>query len=317
MLADHCTLYNAALQERRDAYAHASKTRVRYGDQSGQLKDIRAFDPDGQGRWSFSSQQATLRRLNRAFEAFFRRVKTGDKPGYPRFRSRHRFDTVEFPKDGDGCKWDSTPLDRQTRVRLQGVGHVRVHQYRPVQGRVKTISIKREGSRWFVILSCDEVPAVPLPAAGREIGVDLGVTHFATTSEGVHIANPRHLRTAEDKLTAAQRALATFPRKARKRTNKHRQAARKVAGIHAKIRRQRLDFAHKAAGFLIRDADRIAHEALRVANMVHRPKPRQTDDGTFEPNGAAAKAGLNKSIMDAGWGGVPGHPHAQGRMRRS
>src|SRR5262245_45508730 len=109
MLRDHCSLYNGALQERRDAYRHASKTTVRYGQQSTQLKDIRAFDPERQGRWSFSSQQATLRRLDKAFAAFFRRIKTGDKPGYPRFRSVKRFDTVDFPKDGDGCRWDSTP----------------------------------------------------------------------------------------------------------------------------------------------------------------------------------------------------------------
>ncbi|NEC84932.1 helix-turn-helix domain-containing protein, partial [Streptomyces sp. SID12501] len=86
MLRDHCSLYNGALQERRDAYRHVSKTGIKYGDQSAQLKDIRAFDPECHGRWSFSSQQATLRRLDKAFQAFFRRVKAGETPGYPRFR---------------------------------------------------------------------------------------------------------------------------------------------------------------------------------------------------------------------------------------
>ncbi|MGY1457019.1 helix-turn-helix domain-containing protein, partial [Streptomyces sp. SS8] len=81
MLADHRSLYDGALQERRDAWRHASKTTVRYGDQSAQLKDIRAFDPERQGRWSFSSQQATLRRLDQAFAAFFKRVKAGQTPG--------------------------------------------------------------------------------------------------------------------------------------------------------------------------------------------------------------------------------------------
>ena len=88
MLRDHCSLYNGALQERRDAYRHTSKTTVRYGDQSAQLKEIRAFDPDRQGRWSFSCQQATLRRLDKAFAAFFRRVKAGQTAGYPRFMWR-------------------------------------------------------------------------------------------------------------------------------------------------------------------------------------------------------------------------------------
>jgi putative transposase len=167
MLADHCSLYNGALQERRDAYRHASKTSIRYGEQSAQLKDIRAFDPERQGRWSFSSQQATLRRLEKAFHAFFQRVRAGLTPGYPRFKGVGHFDTVVFPKDGDGCRWDSTPHDRPTRLRLQGVGHVRVHQHRPVQGRVKTISIKREGRRWYAILACDEVPRSRFPPPGR------------------------------------------------------------------------------------------------------------------------------------------------------
>src|SRR3981081_4370969 len=89
MLVDHCSLYNGALQERRDAWRHASQTTVRYGEQSAQLKDIRAFDPERQGRWSFSSQQATLRRLDKAFAAFFRRGQAGGKPGYPRVRGGH------------------------------------------------------------------------------------------------------------------------------------------------------------------------------------------------------------------------------------
>lgn len=104
----HRDLYNAALQERRDAYRHPSKTSIKYGDQSAQLKAIRAAD-EAQSRWSFSSQQATLRRLDKAFAAFFRRVKAGDQPGYPRFKGHNWFDTVEWPKDRDGCRWDSTP----------------------------------------------------------------------------------------------------------------------------------------------------------------------------------------------------------------
>ncbi|MFB6776987.1 helix-turn-helix domain-containing protein, partial [Streptomyces sp. NPDC056352] len=138
MLRDHCSLYNGALQERRDAYRHPWKTSIRYGMQSAQLKEIRAFDPERQGRWSFSSQQATLRRLDKAFAAFFRRIRAGRTPGYPRFRGVNWFDTVEFPKDGDGVRWDSTPHDRVTRVRFRGVGHVKVNQHRPVAGKVKT-----------------------------------------------------------------------------------------------------------------------------------------------------------------------------------
>ncbi|MFE9888332.1 RNA-guided endonuclease InsQ/TnpB family protein [Streptomyces scopuliridis] len=305
MLRDHCSLYNGALQERRDAYRHTSKTSIKYGDQSAQLKNIRAFDPERQGRWSFSSQQATLRRLDKAFQAFFRRVKAGQTPGYPRFKGVGCFDTVTFPKDGDGCRWDSTtPHDRQTRVRIQGVGHVRVHQHRPVRGRVRTISVKREGRRWYVVLSCDEVPAEPLPSTGSIVGIDMGTVHFFTDSDGVHVENPKFLDKMADELTAAQQHLSTFPKRARRRTKKHRAAARKVARIHTKIRRQRLDHHHKQALALVREYDVIGHEKLNTAGMTKTPAPKPDPDNTggFLPNGAAAKAGLNRSILDAGWG---------------
>ena len=300
MLADHCSLYNGALQERRDAYRHVSKTTIRYVDQSAQLKDIRGFDPERQGRWSFSSQQATLRRLDKAFVAFFRRVKAKRTAGYPRFRGVGWFDTVEFPKDGDGCRWDSTPHDPVTRVRLQGVGHVRVHRHRPVTGTVKTVSVKREGTRWYVILSCVDVPAQPLPATGRTVGIDLGIAHFLTTSDGAHVPNPRHGRKAADRLAAAQRALSRCKRGSRRR----RKAVGKVADLHGVVRRQRLDHAHKNALDLVRAYDEIAHEDLRITNMVRVPKPKPDPDrpGVFALNGATAKAGLNRSIHDAGWG---------------
>lgn len=305
MLRDHCSLYNGALQERRDAYRHPSKTSVRYGEQSAQLKEIRAFDPENQGRWSFSSQQATLRRLDRAMQAFFRRVKSGDAPGYPRFRGVSWFDTVDFPKDGDGCRWDSTPHDPVTRVRLQGVGHVKVHQHRPVPGRVKTVSVKREGRKWFVVLTAEQEQPEPLPATGSVVGIDLGIANFLADSDGTFVPNPRHGRRAAVKLQAAQQALSRFPRcKTKDRTANHRRAVEKVARLHGKVRRQRLDHAHKTALGLVRTHDVIAHEDLRIRNMSKAPaaKPDLDKAGAFLPNRAAAKAGLNRSINDAGWG---------------
>ncbi|WP_327248753.1 RNA-guided endonuclease InsQ/TnpB family protein [Streptomyces sp. NBC_01320] len=300
MLRDHCSLYNGALQERRDAYRHVSKTTVRYGQQSVQLKEIRAFDPERQGRWSFSSQQATLRRLDKAFAAFFRRVKAGEKPGYPRFRGLGRFDTVEFPRDGDGCRWDATPHDPVTRVRLQGVGHVKVHQHRPVVGHVKTISVKREGRRWYVILTADQEQPEPLPATGSVVGIDLGVANFLAGSNGEFVPNPRHGRKAAAKLEAAQQALSRCKRGSKRR----RKTVEKVATLHRKVRRQRLDHAHKTALDLVREHDLIAHEDLKIRNMSKAPEPKPDPDqpGGFLPNGAAAKAGLNRSISDAGWG---------------
>ncbi|MEO3873863.1 transposase [Nonomuraea sp. B12E4] len=297
-LEDHRELYNAALEHRRTAYRKAGVT-VRYGEQSGELKHIRADDTDGQGRWSFSSQQATLRRLDKAFAAFFRRVREGRTPGFPRFKGAGRFDTVEWPKDGDGCRWDSQPRHPSaTFLRLQGVGQVRVHQHRPIKGRVKTISVKREGSRWYVILSCDDVPAEPLPATPAVVGIDLGVASLVTTSDGEHLANPRYLTTSAERLAAAQRHLAGKKRGSKRR----RKAVARVAALYAKVRRQRLDGAHKAALALVRGCGVIVHEALKVTDMTKRAAPKLDGEGTYLSNGASAKSGLNRSILDAGWG---------------
>lgn len=297
-LDDHRDLYNAALEHRRTAYRKAGVS-IRYGVQSADLKHIRADDPNGQGRWSFSSQQATLRRLDKAFTAFFKRVREGGTPGYPRFKGRGWFDTVEWPKDGDGCRWDSQPGHPATTfVRLQGVGHVKVHQHRPVKGVVKTTSVKREGDRWYVVLSCDDVPAEPLPATGAVVGIDLGVASFATTSDGRHVDNPRHLAATAEHLAAAQRVLA----RKKRGSGRRRKAVARVAALHGKVRRQRLDGAHKAANALVVDYDVIVHEALKVANMTKRAAPKPDGEGGFLPNGGAAKSGLNRSIMDAGWG---------------
>jgi len=292
MLEDHRELYNAALEHRKGAWQRAGVT-ILYGDQSADLKHIRRADPNGQGRWSFCSQQATLRRLDKAFAAFFRRVKAGDKPGYPRFKGRGWFDTVEWPEDGDGCRWDSQPGD-QVRVRFQGVGHVKVNQHRLVRGTVKTVSVKREGRRWYVILSCDNVPEELLPVTGAVTGIDMGVVSFLTTSEGTHVANPRYLQASRDRLAAAQRVLARRNRGSRRRGT----ARDRVAAVHRKIRNQRLDFAHKTALKLVHDHDLIAHESLRITNMTRSASGTLEEPGT----GVAAKSGLNMSILDAGWG---------------
>ena len=290
----HRELYNAALQERRDAW-RGNRTRISYGDQSAQLTEIRTMRPD-HAVWSFSSQQATLRRLNRAFEAFFRRIKAGARPGYPRFKGKARFDSVEWPKDGDGARWH--PDTR--RVHLKGVGQVKVTAHRDVVGRVKTIQIRREGRRWMLILSCDDVPATPLPETGRQVGVDVGIASFATTSDGEHIVNPRWARSAAGGLAAAQQRLA----RATGRSNNRARRRETVAARHRKVANCRRDFHHKTARALVTSYELIALEDLAIVNMVRRarPVPDPDDPGQFLPNGAAAKTGLNRSICDAGWG---------------
>ncbi len=290
----HRELYNAALQELRDGWAH-NRTRINYGDQSAQLTEIRSARPD-QAVWSFSSQQATLRRLNKAFAGFFRRVKAGQTPGYPRFKGKSRFDNVEWPKDGDGARW----LPETKRVYLQGVGQIKVHLHREVRGRVKTIQIKRAGRRWMLVLSCDDVPASPLPATGRQAGIDVGIVRYVTLSDGTGVDNPRWARAAADRLTAAQQRLARA-----KRRSKIRERRREtVAARHRKIANQRKDFHHKQARALVAQYDLLVVEDLQIANMLRRAKPLADPEnpGQFLPNGARAKSGLNRSISDAGWG---------------
>jgi putative transposase len=195
LLADHCDLYDAALQERRHAWPMRNLS-VSYGDQSAQLKVIRAADPDGQGRHSFTAQQQTLRRLNAVVTAYFKRVRKADKGrqqagsgenlrqrtvGYPRFKPRQRFDQVLFVA-GDGAKWEPADGGRWTHASFQAIGRVKVGQHRPVVGRVKTLQLKREGRRWYVVV-VREMEPVSLPTTGREIGVDVGVARFLTAGD--------------------------------------------------------------------------------------------------------------------------------------
>jgi putative transposase len=287
-------LYNAALQERRDAWSH-NKTRVFYGDQSAQLTEIRAVRPD-HAVWSFSSQQATLRRLTKAFDGFFRRVKRGETPGYPRFKGKARFDSVEWPKDGDGARW----LPEHKRVYLQGVGQVKVHLHRRVEGRVKTIQVKRQGRRWMLVLSCDDVPARPLPATGGQAGIDVGVVTYATLSDGTAVVNPRWARSEAGRLAVAQQRL----QRAQRGSNNRAARRETVAARHRRITNRRKDFHHKQARQLAARYDLLVVEDLMIANMLRRAKPKPDPDNPqqFLPNGARAKSGLNRSISDAGWG---------------
>jgi putative transposase len=272
--------------------------RVTFYSQDAQLREIRAEDPERYARWAFSCERAAIRRLDRAFQGFFRRVKAGEKPGYPRFKGRGWWDSIGWPAEKGGAQWDSVLHPTVTRVYLAGVGHVRVHQHRAVKGRVKTITAKREAGRWYVVLSCDNVPAEPLEPTASAAGIDMGVATFATTSDGTHHPNPRRLAAAAGRLVAAQRDLARKTRGSSRR----KKAVARVAGLHGKVRRQRLDHAHNTALALVRAHDLIVHEDLKIANMTARPKSRPDGSGNYEPNGGAAKSGLNKSINDAGWG---------------
>jgi putative transposase len=277
LLADHCDLYNAALQERRDAW-RMRKVSVSYGDQSAQLREIRAADPDGQGRHSFTAQQQTLRRLNSVFAAYFQRVRDAEQAtqrrvGYPRFKPRQRFDQVLFIA-GDGAKWEATNDGRWAHASFQAVGRVKVGQHRAVVGRVKTLQLQREHRRWYVIV-VTETEVEPLPPTGRAVGVDVGVARFLTTSDGEVVGNPRFLDAAQQRIAGLQR---------------RKERARPGSGNRRRIRRQ-------LARALVASCDALALEALRVDAMT------ASASGTVERPGTnvAAKRGLNRSILDAGW----------------
>ncbi|MEJ1179566.1 MULTISPECIES: RNA-guided endonuclease InsQ/TnpB family protein [unclassified Pseudarthrobacter] len=296
MLDDHRFLYNAALQERREAWKR-SRIAINYYAQTGQLSDIRANDPD-YARWSFTSQMATLRRLDRAFQAFFRRIKTGEKKaGYPRFKGAGYFDTVVH-RNGDGAKWDSHQT--QARVRFQGVGDIKVKQHRAVTGRVKTVSAKREGRHWYITLSADQELPAPLPKTGAVVGIDLatGPNGLAYTSLGERIDNPAFGKASLSRLAEANQAMSHTKRG----SNRRRKARERVASVHRRVRNQRHDYLHKAAHRLVAGYDVIVAEKLTIAGMTRRPAPRPDGAGGYEPNGGSAKTGLNRSILDAGWG---------------
>jgi len=295
LLADHCDLYNAALEERREAWRMGQHS-ITYGMQSGQLREIRQADPGGQGRHSFTGQQQTLRRLNAVFATFYARAQRG-KAGYPRFKPYSRFDQAGFVV-GDGAKWTPAPAGGWARAAFQAVGSVKVRQHRPVPGTVKFLQLKREYRRWYVIVISD-IEAEALPASGRTVGVDVGVARFATTSDGEIVANPKFLAASAEVIADLQRRKD----RARRGSGNRKRIRRQLAKEWRKVRNRRRDFHHKTARALVNTCDVIALEKLNVAGMTRRPAPKPDPDkaGAFLPNVATAKAGLNKSILDAGW----------------
>ncbi|WP_263428242.1 transposase [Arthrobacter sp. NicSoilB8] len=299
MLDDHRFLYNAALEDRRYMWKRY-RVRINFAAQSAQLKEIRAADPN-YARWSHASEDQTLRRLDRAYQNFLRRIKAGEKkPGYPRFKGAGYFDTVDH-RNGYGAKWDSVAHSPQTRVKIQGIGHIKVKKHRPVEGRrVTRIAVKREGRHWYVILAAEQDLPAPLPKTGAIVGIDLatGDNGLAYTSLGERIDNPAYGKASLEKLADAQRALS----RTRKGSNRRRKARERVAAVHRKVNNQRYDHLHKVARRLVDAYDVIVAEDQNTAGMTRRAAPRPDGAGGYEPNGGSAKTGLNRSILDAGWG---------------
>jgi putative transposase len=313
-------LYNAGLQERRDAYETCVKRHPNYYDeptrkqlakehaisiyeQKRDLVEIKeVLRPEYQDIASHVLQDV-LFRLEKAYKRFFQRVKNGENPGYPRFQGRYRYTSFTYP-DGAGWKLDAVtrPADTQGMVRvnlrLRKIGTVKLHLHRDMAGTIKTLTIKREGEDWYACFTCEIGKPEALDVRYEDVGIDLGVTHLAALSNREFIDNPRHYRKAEKHLKKVQEALS------RKKRGSHRRkkAVQAVAKAHRRIRNQRQDFLHKQSRLLVNRFQVIAFEDIQVANLLKRPKPKQDEEtGQYLPNGAAAKAGLNKSISDAGW----------------
>ena len=182
-------LYNAALQERRDAYrmCHVS---LNYYDQAAELSAIKEIREEYKDIHS-QVLQDVLRRVDKGMKAFYRRVKNGEKPGYPRFQGRDRYDSFTYPQGGYS-------ITHENRVYLSKVGSVRVKLHRSMEGIIKTATVKREGEQWYIVFSCEiEHPGTHLPYTDDAIGIDLGLLHFATLSTGDTIENPRYYRRSE------------------------------------------------------------------------------------------------------------------------
>lgn len=255
-LALCCELYNAGLQERRDTYKIARKP-IHYAEQNKQLTEIKKIRPELN---EIHSQvlQDVLRRLDKAFQAFFRRLRGGEKPGYPRFKSRKRYDSFTYTQSGFALK--------AGKLRLSKIGDIKIKLHRPVEGKVKTLTVTRSATgKWYACFSV-ETEAQPLPANDKAVGIDVGLSAFATLSNGEQIANPRFFRTDEKALAKAQRL-------------EKRKAARR---IHERIRFRRNNFAHQLSHALVNLYGSIFFEKLNIQGMVRNHH-------------------LAKSISDASW----------------
>ena len=285
-------VYNAALQERRDAYKMCGVS-VSYSMQADQLPAIKKLREEYSDIHS-QVLQDVLKRLDKAFQAFFRRVMNGEKPGYPRFKSGDRYHSLTYPQGGFEILHGKT-------LHLSKIGPIKIKLHRDTRGKIKTCTIKKEGEQWYAVLTCEYKfdASTTFHSSDEEIGIDLGVKVFAMLSNGEPIENPRHYRMEEEKIAAVHQKI----NRRKPRSHRRSRAKKELSRLYRKVRNRRRDFHHKEARKLVNRYQVIVFEDLQITNLTATPKPKQDEEtGKYLPNGAAAKAGLNKSILDAGWG---------------
>jgi putative transposase len=264
ILADNCETYNAALQERRDAWKLQHKS-ISYRNQQDEITELRK-DPAFQ--WiACHIQRDPLRRVDLAFKAFFRRCKAGQKPGFPRFRARARYNSFTF----------DPPVIRDRSITIPRLGDIRARGGRTITGRPKMCTVKRDGKRWTASVVCDIGQAPEKQAVSRAVGIDVGIAALATLSDGQIIENPRWTRKHEMRIATANRKLALKQKRSKNRL-RAREALRRV---HQRAANARRNFTHHASKWLVSNYDLIAFEKLNIQGM--------------------AQSRLAKSILDAAW----------------
>jgi putative transposase len=273
-------------------------------EQSRELTELKRLLPEYQ-----EIEDHVLRnvidRVNLAFQAFFKRRKDG--VGYPHIKGKRFYNS--FSSDS-GFKFVPRDNPKRADVALSKIGNIKIQLHRPLEGEIKRYIVSREGNAWYICFACEIGAAKKLPMSYEDVGIDMGIAHFAALSDGSFIENPRWYRQSQERLKILQQSLSRKKRGSARR----RKAVALIAATHRKISNQRKDFHHKESRKIVDRFQIIAFEDLKISNMSKRPKPKQDEEtGQYLPNGASAKAGLNKSILDAGWGSFIGIVEAKAK----
>ena len=247
-------LYNRLLAWRKDAYEQTGKSPSRY-EQTNALPQWKK-ENDFLGRVHSQVIQEVVQRVDRSYQNFFRRCKEGkEKPGFPRFKGCGHYDSFTFPQSGFSLG--------EASVTLSKIGSVKAIVHRTVEGKIKTCTIRRQNGKWFACFAI-EVESKALEPNGEAVGIDVGLSSFATLSNGEQVENPRFYHRDEKALAKAQRRMAKFE----KGTKERRRARKVVARIHERIRNRRHNFVHQEARKIVNRFEKIAVEKLNVKGMA-------------------------------------------------
>ncbi len=279
-------LYNAALQERRDAY-RLNHISINYYVQANQLPEIKQTNPEYK---TVHSQilQNTLRRLDITFKKFFDRRKRKAQAGFPRFKAQKQYNSFCFPQSGFKLLGN--------KVDLLKIGTIKVKLSRQIVGKIKTCTIKKEIDKWFVIFDVEALPK-PLPQTGKSIGLDMGISAFTTFSDGTRIDNFQFRESAQKRIRVAQRRIA----RRKKGSSGYRKAVTLFRKIHQKIKNQRNDFQHKVSTQIVKDYDLICIEKLSVLALSRGMLGKQINDvafGNFFTKLKYKAESANKSVIE-------------------